>query len=241
MGSEPPATGTKQSACKTASYGPSDPLGTVELSAKGDVITVTHRDANYNCAAKVEMAVALLMTGNAFTIQEVITNPGEGAYSTCGVRHLHRAQGQGWHLHGEGHQCLRHPRRREANHRGLQPPAIGTKQSACKAASYGPIDPLGSIELYNVGEVLFVNHRDAHYNCAAKVQMAVALLMTGNVFTIQEVIANPGEGAYCTCYFDISTEIKGVKFGDTYTVKVVNADGVLVGEKQIVISEPPKP
>jgi hypothetical protein len=68
-----------QSACKGS--GLDYVASAARVSVGGGLLTITHEDATYNCASKVEMRATV--TGNTIQVKEVITNPDELALCIC--------------------------------------------------------------------------------------------------------------------------------------------------------------
>jgi hypothetical protein len=113
-----------------------------------------------------------------------------------------------------------------------QPPAVVTStQSACKGAPAGSFAANGLTARASGGSVT-IEHADAVYNCAAKVKLTATV--TGTDIVVQETITNPNEVADCVCTYDLSLEIKGLAAG-TYTVKVIDDGGKLVGTTQATV------
>ncbi len=81
--------------------------------------------------------------------------------------------------------------------------------------------------------MLTIAHESARYNCASKVIMQATL--QGNDIIVKEVITNPGEAAFCICDFDLSVGLRGLGAG-TYTVKLFDADGNLLGTTSVTIA-----
>jgi hypothetical protein len=69
----------KQSACKGNGFDYS--AGSLKGSLMGGSLVITHEDARYNCAAKVELSAS--RSGNDIIVQESISNPSELALCTC--------------------------------------------------------------------------------------------------------------------------------------------------------------
>ncbi len=100
---------------------------------------------------------------------------------------------------------------------------LGSKQSACKANTSGDSSyALGTISAKVSGGNVTILHDDARYNCASKLKLDATV--AGNVITVTETIANPGELARCMCNYDLQLELKGLAAG-TYTVQVIDAEG----------------
>lgn len=110
---------------------------------------------------------------------------------------------------------------------------VTSQQSACKLSAAPAADPgSGTISASAQGDVVFVTHVDAHYNCASKLVLDGSV--SGDEILVQEVITNPDEKARCTCYMDLSAQIKGVADG-SYTVKVHDTEGKLVGTAPVQV------
>jgi hypothetical protein len=76
---------TQQSACKPGSMGGAGSFlgGQAAITAQvsSGVVTITHKDAHYNCASKLMLQVTV--SGSTITVREVITNPKEMAFCMC--------------------------------------------------------------------------------------------------------------------------------------------------------------
>lgn len=227
---------TVQSQCKATPAGPTfagPSLGTVTASASGSTATILHQDAYYNCASKLKLLATV--KGQQITVKEQIVNPTELARCMCNydlsVPVMGLADGdytvQVFNADGKlaGSAALKVGGASQTS----------TIQSACKPPPPGPTlagPGLGTVTATANSGAVTVLHQDAFYNCASKVAMQATL--KGQQILVHEVITNPGEAAFCTCRFDLSTTLNAVPAG-SYTVKVFDADGKPVGSASVTI------
>jgi hypothetical protein len=120
---------------------------------------------------------------------------------------------------------------------------LPTQQSSCKHGdkndTRAPTMAVGgTVEVVVTGSALEITHRDAYYNCAAKVDMKVKV--NGTQIEVHEVILNPNEKVRCMCHYDLYTRIKGLAAG-SYTISVFDADGKLVAAVTAVVGGSPPP
>jgi hypothetical protein len=110
---------------------------------------------------------------------------------------------------------------------------LGTAQSACKAESKSDASPsFGTLKAEAQGSSVLISHEDARYNCASKLKLDASL--SSSEILVKEQITNPAEVARCTCDYDLSVELKGLADGG-YTVKLLDAEGQLVGTASVTI------
>jgi hypothetical protein len=218
-----------QSACKGS---PAETYTASGVSAQvnGSSVTVSHADAIYNCAAKVQLSGTV--TGSDIVVTETITNPNEGAYCMCTYDLSIEIKGlaAGTYTAKVVDASGKLVGTASATVASMSLQVINSLQSACKGTPMLAV--AGPISAKQQGGSLIIQHDDAVYNCASKVNMTATL--SGTSITVQEVITNPGDIANCMCTYDLSVELKGLAAG-SYTVKVLDADGNLVGTLQVTI------
>jgi hypothetical protein len=233
-GSAAPQISSVQSACKASTK--SDDGGSLDAlqsSVSGDSVTITHVDARYNCAEKVKLDASV--AGNMIQVTEIITNPDDTkARCMCNYDLSVEIRGLAAGTY-------------TASVADAAGTAVGTTtitvgvapslqvsslQSACKGSPVGFSSTGGQLRATVQGGSLLVLHDDAIYNCASKLKMDASA--SGSGIIVQEVITNPGVVAYCMCTYDLTVELRGLAAG-TYTVKVIDADGKLVGTLQATL------
>jgi hypothetical protein len=223
-----------QSACKADSK--SDGGGSLDAltsSIDGDSVTITHGDARYNCAEKVELGATV--AGGAIQVKETITNP-EDPKARCMCNYDLSVEIKGL---AAGTYTVS-VSDAAGNAVGTTTFTIGASpslqvsslQSACKGSPLGFSSTGGQLQAKAQGGSLVVLHDDATYNCASLLKLEATV--SGSDIIVKEVITNPGLVANCICTYDLSVEIKGLSAG-TYTVKVLDADGQLVGTLQATL------
>lgn len=229
-----PQTSSVQSACKanTKSDGGGS-LDALQSSVSGDSVTITHVDARYNCAEKVKLEASV--AGNVIQVKEIITNPDDPkARCMCNYDLSVEIKGlaAGTYTASVSDAASKAVGTTTVTV-GVAPSLqVSSLQSACKGSPVGFSSTGGQLQAKVQGGSLFVLHDDAIYNCASKLKMDASV--SGSDIIVQEVITNPGVVANCMCTYDLSVEIKGLAAG-TYTVKVIDADGKLVGTLQAIL------
>jgi hypothetical protein len=224
---------TFQSDCKPETDGPSS-SGAIKATVNGNSVTITHEDATYNCAARLKLTAKVI--GNQIVVTETILNPNELADCTCNfdlsvvVSELAAGTYQVKVLSSSGLTA------------GVTTVTVGsgaaagpTLQSQCKGVSNGPggaNGATGKIKTTVVNGTLTITHEDAVYNCAARVMLVATV--GGTSIVVRETITNPGVSANCICPFDLTAAISGLAPG-TYSLKVYDADGNLVGSATVAV------
>ena len=107
-----------------------------------------------------------------------------------------------------------------------------TTQSACKPSTKADGLTAGRVKAEANGSTVTIMHEDAHYNCAAKLQLLVTT--SGVDILAREVIKNPNDVARCMCDYDLSVPVSNLAPG-TYKVTVKDADGKVAGTTSVKV------
>ncbi len=228
--------GSKQSACKSAPRGEADSTAqTVTATAAGDVVTISHLDARYNCAAKLELEATV--SGQTISVREVIINPDEVARCMCNFDLSVEVKGLPDGLYSvQVTDAAGLPVGSTSVTVGdFHPQVTPSTQSACKGSPSNGNGALtgGSVSASAEGDTVTIRHDDAIYDCASEVVLEATV--TGNTIEVKEVITKPG--ANCLCTYDLSVQVQGLAPG-SYTAKVTDAQGQPAGSATVTVKAP---